>query len=64
MTTTTALILNGILAVALLAALGQVMSLGHRLTGSRSRTAADRPAPVERERVERTAETGELKRAA
>jgi hypothetical protein len=64
MTTNTALILNGILAVGLLAALGYVMYLGHGIAGSRTRRAAYRPAPIERGRVERSAATGDFKRAA
>jgi hypothetical protein len=64
MTTNTALILNGILAVGLLAALGYVMYLGHAIAGSKARRAADRLAPVERERAERTAATADVKRAA
>lgn len=64
MTTNTALILNGIFAVGLLAALGYVMYLGHGIAGARARRAASWPAPIERERVERTAAAGDLKRAA
>jgi hypothetical protein len=64
MTTNTALILNGILAVGLLAALGYVMYLGHGIAGARTRRVAYRPAPIERERVERTAAAGGFKRAA
>jgi hypothetical protein len=64
MTTTTALILNGILAVGLLAALAYVMSLGHGLAGARNRPVTARPAPIAPERVERTAATGDFKRAA
>ena len=60
MTTTTALILNSILAVGLLAALGYVMS-GHRHAGSK---AASEPTSLERERAERAAASGDFKRAA
>lgn len=64
MTTNTALIVNGILAVGLLAALGYVMYLGHGIAGARARRAAYRLAPIERERVERTVAAGDFKRAA
>lgn len=39
MTTSTAIILNGVIAVGLLAALAYVMHLGHRLAGSTERRA-------------------------
>jgi hypothetical protein len=64
MTTTTAIILNGILAVGLLAALGYVMSTGHRLAAARAKRTANRPAPIELARVERTDADGDFKRAA
>jgi hypothetical protein len=64
MTTTTALILNGIVAVGLLAALAYVMSVGHGLAGARARPAANRRTPVEPERLERAAASGDFKRAA
>lgn len=61
MTTTTALILNSILAVGLLAALGYVMSVGHRHAGSK---AAFPPTSLERERAKRAAASADFKRAA
>ena len=63
MTTTTALILNGILAAGLLAALGYVMSTGHRLATSRAKRVADWPSSIE-PRAGRTAANGDFKRAA
>jgi hypothetical protein len=64
MTTSTALILNSILAVGLLAALGYVMSTGHRLAASKAKRTAERPSPIELKRAERTAAHGDFKRAA
>jgi hypothetical protein len=64
MTTTTALILNGILALGLLAALGYVMSTGHRLAAAKAKRAADRPSPIEVERARRAPADGDFKRAA
>ena len=63
MNTTTVILLNGILAVGLLAALTLVMYLGHRVARfSESAVAARRPHPLEPDLL--TAADPELERAA
>lgn len=63
MTTTTVLILNGVLVVGLLIALALVMRLGHRAAGSSPRPAHSF-GPVELEGVRAPEASSDLERAA
>jgi hypothetical protein len=64
MTTTSILILNGILAAGLLASLALVMAKAHRVAGSRSIRAARWSQPLELEVVQAEPAAAELDRAA
>jgi len=64
MTTTTILILNGVLAAGLLAALALVMAKAHRVAGTRSTRVARWARPLELEIVQARPAASELDRAA
>jgi hypothetical protein len=64
MTTTTILILNGVLAAGLLAALALVMAKAHRVAGSGSARVARWARPLELEVVQAKPAASKLDRAA